>query len=223
MTQHLNEKEILEKIKNQISTCEGIHQIDWKDMRFEGSNTDWSKERGSFLTDKGNRLLKKDYLVVSHITTDKWSDNFMQEGVDATIPPPDHRLGRLSTTPDGGVVQTRITDPGLYVGKSEEHKAGVLIAVKPEEIEISLESAQDAGVENGLSGLLANDDAILKFKIPPERFLGHNKYFWPIDKDWETVCAESIKKNPTWGCWKFVKNPKALMDPIMKQIIGCLD
>lgn len=220
----VNEKEILADIKRRINICEGFHQINWKDMRYESSNIDWSKEKGSFLTDKGKRLLEKDYLVVSHITTDEWAKKFMKDGVDATIPPPDSRLGRLTTTPDGGVIQTRITEPGLYVGKTDDHEKAVFIAVKPEELKISQESAQFEGVESGLAGLLAKDDAILTLKLSPERILGLNDYIWPIDKRWSTLCPEEgRKKNPTWGCWKFIKNPKALANPVMKEILGCLE
>jgi hypothetical protein len=80
------------------------------------------------------------YIIVQHETTADWIEKFLKDGVDATIPPPDTRYGRL-TIRDGRPYQTPIYTTGLYVQPPDDYTRSVLIAVKPHELAVSSESA----------------------------------------------------------------------------------
>ena len=133
-----------------------------------------------------------DLVVVEHTTQPKYLDLFMDEGIDATIPPPSSGMGRLTKQPDGSVRQTSIGEPGLYVAPPETLTASqrVVIVTPAGSINRSLE-AEGLGYESGIAGLYGAGDAIINSKIPPENVAGKFIYDRQDSK------------------WKWIGNPKS--------------
>ena len=128
-----------------------------------------------------------DLIVVEHKTDRKYLDQFMDEGIDATIDPPRSGLGRLIVQPDGSVRQVSIKEPGLYVAgpNSLTTSERVVIVTPAKNIERSIE-AEGLGYESGLAGLYGAGDAIIRTKIPPENVAGKLIYDGK-EKEWKWI------------------------------------
>ena len=125
-------------------------------------------------------------IVVEHKTDRKYLDQFMDEGIDATIDPPRSGLGRLIVQPDESVRQVSIKEPGLYVaGPNSLTSERVVIVTPAKNIERSIE-AEGLGYESGLSGLYGAGDAIIRTKIPPENVAGKLIYDGK-EKEWKWI------------------------------------
>lgn len=121
-----------------------------------------------------------DTIFVRHQTTPNWEREFPEVGIDTRDAPPDSRLGMVTVTPDGGMKQSRITTPGLYVepntGSTSGGPYGVIIQTTPKQLSLSLE-AGELGNKTGLEGLYNSGDAIIVGQvIPPESIVG--VYTW---------------------------------------------
>jgi hypothetical protein len=137
----------------------------------------------------------EDLVAVQHASTPKWLDKFMDEGVDATVAPPETNLGRATVTKSGGVQTSAITDPGLYVGPAEGNSDAVIIVSPAKHIDISME-AEGLGYKSGVAGLFGASDAIIRQKIDAKNVAGRVSY--------EPVAGSK------WGkAWVWHPNPKS--------------
>jgi hypothetical protein len=143
------------------------------------------------------------WIIVHHETTEEWMNHFEQHGINATIPPPDTRYGRLTSdakNPFG--IQTPIESPGLYVSPMAKGNLseGVLIAVHPEELRISHEAARHCTTPE--CGLFGMNDGLVVGQLPPERVLGKETY------------------NRREKRWEFQPNPAAQQNTSMTSILA---
>lgn len=184
------------------------------------SETDaWNKD---FSIEDKKEIRKKfpedKYIIVQHETTEKWENKFKEQGVDCTIPPPEMRYGRLTAKkgfPYG--YQEPICSVGLYVQPPKQFESGVVIAVKPSELDISQESVQGS-CHTPECALFYYRDAIIKGKIPPERVLGSLNW-QPKPKDqWKPDVHYSHNYE-----WAFNPNEKALKNKDMKELANCIE
>ena len=131
-----------------------------------------------------------DLIVVEHTTQPQYLDQFMDEGIDATIPSPSSGMGRLTVQPDGTVRQSYIKDSGLYVAPADSLGSSrrVVIVTPAKTIKMSME-AQGLGYETSIQGLYGANDALLRGKIPAENIAGKMIY--------------------DGGEWKWIPNPKS--------------
>ena len=131
-------------------------------------------------------------IVVEHTSTRQWLDRFMVEGIDATQPPPDSRLGRLTVQDDGSVRQASIDEAGLFVAppRTLTAKESVVIVTPARDVQLTPE-ASGLGYETGIKGLYGAQDAFLRKAIPSEDVAGIKVY-------------DSVGKS-----WKWIPNPQS--------------
>jgi len=118
-----------------------------------------------------------DLVVVEHKTTRNWLDKFVEEGVDGSIASRDSNLGRLTVREDGSLVQSSISEPGIYVGPAggEGSNEVAVFVVKASDIKLSTE-AEGLGYETGISGLYGAKDALITRKVNAEEVAGTLTY-----------------------------------------------